>query len=118
MTKSPKRKYLTTKQKAALLIRQGGRCARCPTELPAPGMIFDHANMLAVSCDNGIANFQALCAPCNALKTHGNGATSYGSDIHAIAKLKRLRGETKTKRKHFDKRYSRRMDGTVVKRKS
>jgi hypothetical protein len=55
-----KRKYgLTIEQKAAILVRQGGRCAICQTGTPTwRGWCIDHCH--------GSGRIRAiLCAPCN-----------------------------------------------------
>ena len=57
---------------------------------------FDHTLSREKGGDDSVDNCRALCLECHSLKTFGTPATSYGSDIHEAAKVKRLRGETRT----------------------
>lgn len=119
-----RRAYLTAKQKTALLIDQLGRCAMCGGALMRAQMVdgkiarsheaeFDH--WVPVALANTGKPDTALCRPCHRKKTR--------KDVAAIAKAKRLSGETgKNRRKAkipsrgFDKRWRKRMDGTVERR--
>ncbi len=75
----------------ALCERQGWKCAKCPSPINA-GTIFhiDHVTALALGGEDTTENKQLLCVPCHKTKTFGTKATTLGSDIHAIAKSKRL----------------------------
>jgi len=80
---------------------------------------FDHAYALALGGADEADNIRPMSPEAHNIKTNGTKATSYGSDKHAIAKVRRLSGRNKAKRKRpipsrgFDKRWRRKMDGTV-----
>ena len=67
----------------------------CGTELP-PGrpVIREHLHALELGGPDTPENIRLYYRTCADRKTNGTGATSYGSDKHAIAKCKRLAGET------------------------
>ena len=115
------RRKLSPKQRALLFLSDYGRCQCCLRKI-ADGEKWhaDHFNPNALSGDNSDGNFQVLCIPCHRRKTFGTKATTAGSDIHAIAKVKRLiKGKTPKRNipsKPFDKRFTKRFDGTVVER--
>lgn len=114
------RKYLTPKERKEMYGRQNGRCASCDIPRPLGNMIAEH--WLPVALGNQDKPDCLLCVWCADRKTNGTKATTYGSDKHAIAKVKRLRGETKQGPKKkiqsrgFDKTLRKRMDGTVERR--
>jgi hypothetical protein len=62
--------------------------------MPYRGCIGEHT--LPVALGNDQKPDCLLCTPCANKKTNGTKATTYGSDIHAIAKVRRLTGQTKT----------------------
>jgi len=93
---APTRRKITRSELRALFTAQDGKCALCGEILEI--WHIDHANPLALSGDDSTANLQLVCIPCHRVKTFGTKATSYGSDIHAIAKAKRLAGEGKARR--------------------
>lgn len=62
----------------------------------AEGIIREHVHALALGGADEEENMRLFRAPCARLKTIGTAATTAGSDIHMIAKGKRLRGETCT----------------------
>lgn len=112
------RKYLTPKQRRTMHAEQYGLCAGCLTPVTVKGCIAEH--WFPVALGNAKKPDCLLCIPCADRKTNGSPATSYGSDKHAIAKVKRLTGQTKTgpkkrvaSRPLTDSRYRKRMDGTV-----
>ena len=83
-----RRQYLTAKERAAILDAQGGVCANC--KRAAPRYIGEHTTPLALS---GEGKPDALwCVPCARRKTYGDDGLR--GDISAIAKVKRLSGET------------------------
>lgn len=94
-----RRRSLSPKQRRDMLADQGGICAKCPAPIgPQPdGIIVPFIGEHSVTVESG--NDQKpdclLCVPCAKRKTFGTKATSYGSDAHERAKVKRLRGETK-----------------------
>lgn len=58
-------------------------------------VIHEHMIPLALGGADNATNIRLYRKECAAKKTNGRSkATSYGSDIHAIAKCKRIRGET------------------------
>jgi hypothetical protein len=102
-----KRASLTPKERKTMAERQGGLCFSfgC-TGKPA---VAEH--WVCVALGNDQKPDCLLCKPCADAKTK--------RDIAAIAKVKRLqRGKKPTKRpipsRGFDKRFKRRIDGTVT----
>jgi hypothetical protein len=61
-------------------------------------------------------------AKCHAIVTNGTKATTAGSSKQRIAKVKRIRGETCTRKgppiksRGFDKQFTKRMSGTIERR--
>lgn len=88
-----KRASLTPKQRRAMWEDQDGCCAVCGAPTALENMIAEHWHPVALGNDQKPDCL--LCEFCAHRKTNGTKATSYGSDKHAIAKDKRLRGETK-----------------------
>ena len=89
-----KRKTPTPKMKAEVLIRQEGKCAGCGDTLGrGTPYHFDHIQPLDSLGSNDVENLQALCKPCHKIKT--------AQDVKAIAKGRRLRGETGTSKQSF-----------------
>ena len=85
------RKPLTPKQRAELALAQGGRCGcGCGEKLDhaREGTIDEHMNPLALTGTNDLSNRKLFRLPCAKAKTV--------IDKGAIAKAKRLAGETCT----------------------
>ena len=100
-TTLPRRKrYTSASDHLTLLERQEGKCG-CGVVLVKGNYIVEHSTPLALGGTDTLANKYLNCKACAAVKTYGGEAraTTYGSDIHAIAKTRRLRGETKQKPK-------------------
>jgi hypothetical protein len=80
------RRYLPTKLKAEIMLRQDGRCADCGTRLILGFFVFDHRPPLALRDKAEEANdperLAAICWSCNDLKTP--------KDLKEIAKSKRI----------------------------
>lgn len=82
----------------------------------------EHLHEYALNGPDEPGNCRYGCAPCHSIITNGTKATSAGSSKHRIAKVKRLRGETKTGPKKkigargFDKTLTRKFSGETVKR--
>lgn len=113
-----KRRYLTDKQKAEVIARQGGVCAELGCNDTGP-FVFDHVNPLWVSENNDVSNFQGICTEHNRIKT--------AKDARDRAKIKRIlvkanrveREKRKRKRifsKGFDRRWRKKLDGTTQER--
>lgn len=98
-----KRKRLTEREVIDVLIAQGVSipcpCPRCRERKPhflnywiASGAdaIREHLHQLATGGEDSPSNWQYWYIGCAGRKTHGTKATSYGSDAHARAKVKRL----------------------------
>jgi 5-methylcytosine-specific restriction endonuclease McrA len=109
------RKAFTPKQRLEVLLACKGRCAICREKITGPFEV-EHRVPLALGGTNDPSNLEAVHpTPCHALKTL--------ADVKAIAKARRLAGETcagPTKRplksRGFDKTRSRKFNGSVVKR--
>lgn len=93
------RRALSQQNFVKMLLAQGATipCGKCGRPIENPKNIMrEHLNPLAMSNDDSVENQQLWHKnPCSYEKTNGTKATSYGSDKHAIAKAKRLTGETK-----------------------
>ncbi|HYC66684.1 hypothetical protein [Brevundimonas sp.] len=89
------RKPLTAKQRAELALAQGGRCGcGCGGKLDhaGEGTVDEHLNPLGLTGTNDLANRSIWRKPCSDAKT-------YGTDLPAIAKAKRIEArETGTRR--------------------
>lgn len=74
---------------------------------------FDHIHPVNLGGTNDLDNCRTLCKDCHRFKTNGGEqkATTYGSDVHEAAKVKRLSGMTGNK-KGKAKIPSRPMPGT------
>ena len=94
------RRYTPQRELLEMLERQRGKCA-CGKPLIKGNYIVEHSTALALGGTDTLANKYLNCKECADLKTFGGKAraTTYGSDIHAINKVKRLRGERKQKPK-------------------
>ncbi len=88
------RAHLSVKTKLLVLTQQA-RCPLCNERLgPLDGIDFDHVVPLALGGADDETNLTAVHRSCHRLKTSGTPATSAGSDIHVIAKSKRLQRAT------------------------
>ena len=84
------RRKLSMKDKLEILIRQSA-CPLCGERLgKLEDVDFDHEQALARGGDDTNDNLRAVHRSCHRVKTSGTKATSAGSDIHEIAKTKRL----------------------------
>jgi hypothetical protein len=128
------RRYTSKRDRAVIFLRQGGKCcglpgAPCthgpdekPVKLEKGNHQIDH--IIPVSPITGgtdtVANKQALCLICHRVKTRGKGATTAGSDICNIKKLRRrLKGERVTRHPFPGSRrsaFQKKMSGEVVRR--
>jgi len=85
-----KRKSPSLKERLEILVKQ----AYCPLCRGKLGLLadlhWDHIVPLALGGDNSPQNLQAVHIFCHDKKTRGVPATTAGSDIHVIAKTKRL----------------------------
>jgi hypothetical protein len=117
-----KRRKLTPSQKAEIMAEQGGACYACsePLEDGDDPTEYDHVLALALGGADTVENICAMHRSCH--RGH-DGKTS--RDIRMVRKADRQgkahRGEKKRKgralqSRGFDKRFRKRMDGTVVRR--
>lgn len=85
------KRYTSKRDLALIFLRQDGRCKRCPKKLIKGNHHIDH--VIPVSPVTGgtdtVDNKQALCIECHVKKTRGTGATTAGTDIGNITKLRR-----------------------------
>lgn len=100
------RKAITERMKVdALLWRASFSCPICRLVVaPGQSIEWDHIHPVALDGEHAFMNIRPLHKHCHDRKTRGTKATTAGSDIHAIAKVKRparkLAGTwRKTKRK-------------------
>lgn len=85
-----KRRVLTRVEVIELAVRQGGKCGcKCGGKLDAmrEGVTDEHVIALALGGSNDLDNRELWRKPCSDAKTAGK-------DLPAIAKAKRLAGET------------------------
>ena len=96
------KRYTSKANLAALFLAQDGKC-RCGTKLVKGNYIIEHSTPLALDGLDVLANKYLNCRPCADLKTFGgkSRATTAGTDIANIWKVKRLRGELKPKFKRY-----------------
>lgn len=94
------KRYTSKRDRAALFLAQNGKC-KCGVKLVKENTIIEHSTPLALGGTDTLDNKYLNCRDCADVKTNGghSKATTYGSDIHAIAKTRRLRGELKPRRK-------------------
>lgn len=86
------RKGFTPKQRAEVLLAGGGRCAVCRDKIrAAEAWEVEHRVPLGLGGSNDPANLEPVHAACHKGKT--------AADVAAIAKAKRLSGETGADRK-------------------
>lgn len=90
-----RRKALTKRETIQVLLNQGAvipcgcGCGRLITT--GAEAIDEHLHQLATGgSDTDLSNRRFYRAECSNLKTNGSKATSYGSDAHARAKIKRV----------------------------
>lgn len=102
------RGHLTQKQKAELILKQKGKCAKCPTKLVAGMFEFDHIQDLQFDGDNELDNWQILCTcppyRCHKVKTR--------KASKAASKMERVAVGGKQKKSGF--RGWRKFDNTIV----
>lgn len=90
---------------ASLLYHNEIECPICGLILLSTSQIeWDHFQPLALGGEHDDTNIRAVHKSCHRLKTSGTKATSYGSDIHAIAKIKRLAAGPKKSKHKWPKR--------------
>lgn len=84
------RRKLTTLDKLKVVVAQA-ICPLCGGRLgELDGLDFDHATALALGGADEVENLRAVHRDCHAIKTRGAGATTAGTDIGRIAKVKRI----------------------------
>ena len=91
LPKPEKRKPLTRRQFAELILSQNGRCGCCGDKLQADKIVDEHIVPLDQLGSNDLSNRQLWCKDCATEKTR--------ADLKASAKGKRIRGETGNRKK-------------------
>jgi 5-methylcytosine-specific restriction endonuclease McrA len=117
----PARKAFPAKVRQAIYDRSGGECEACGVEIAPDNWHADHVIPVAFGGESTLANGQALCQPCNAAKGRLEAKMALRADKMGgrVGQQKR-RAEGKTAKippRGFDKRYRKKMDGTVERRK-
>lgn len=112
--KTPRRSF-TPKQRQAVWDDWRGLCACCGEPLGDEPWDIDHTIPIALGGLHELSNWQPL------IRSHHRAKTK--ADVKAIAKVRRIRktdaGENKSRNivsRGFDKRFRKRLDGTVEKR--
>ena len=106
------RPSLTPKQKLTIMARfcrcpgLPERGVECGKRLPTMAECeFDHAHARALGGTDDLDNYRPLCPGCHAFKTFGRRgektATTAGSDIATIAKVKRLTADHEAARRRM-----------------
>ena len=107
------RRYLSQKQRAALCLKQDGRCTVCGNKLQPGNIEYDHTQALSHGGDNEADNWRAICAiPCHKEKTKADSQARHHVSRLAYGTPKRsppMAGSRKS-------RWKRHMDGTVSER--
>ncbi|KRE08178.1 hypothetical protein ASE61_00740 [Bosea sp. Root670] len=84
------RRKLTAVDKLKIVVAQA-KCSLCGESLVNLSEVdFDHAHALALGGADEIENLRAVHRECHAVKTRGAGATTAGSDIGKMKKLRHL----------------------------
>lgn len=102
---------MTPKRRRDVLALTEGLCAGCEEVLKGQPWIADHCVPLELGGTDTLGNLQALCVPCDKIKTR--------NDARQIAKMRRQAkmdepGEpSRLQSRGFDKTRRKRMDGTV-----
>lgn len=113
------RRAMTPARKTRILAAHDGKCWRCGEPFAEGEPVeYDHKLALARGGTDDDENIGPAHAECHALKTFGTKARRLGSDIYEIAKEKRLRcgkkaSKSKIQSRGFDRRYKRKLDGTM-----
>ena len=119
MTTRERRKPLSRNQAVELILSQDSKCRTCGERLQPGNIHYDHIVARELGGSDDLENMQAICIkPCHHVKTFGRGATTYGSDIHAIAKTRRLanpkpKKPSRIRSRGFPKNIRKRMNGQV-----
>lgn len=87
-----KRKAITERMKIlSLLYWHDIECPECGQWISSGDQVeWDHRVPVALGGGHDHTNIMACHKTCHAEKTRGTKATTYGSDIHAIAKARRI----------------------------
>jgi len=108
------RRTFSTGVKLAAFQRAAGRCEKCTSRLSVGKFQFDHVIADAMGGEPTLKNCEVLCLACHGEKTAG-------SDIPAIAKVKRVRLRHIGARRSASpmpgsrlSKWKRKMDGSVV----
>lgn len=92
LSRPPRRKF-GLRAYLEVMVRQA-RCPLCGDRLGSlDGLHWDHVVPIALGGADHPDNLQAVHRACHDRKTRGLPATTAGSDIHAIAKVRRLRSD-------------------------
>jgi len=86
------RRRLSPKQRAALFVTHKGICHMCCEPINEAFQLWEvsHPHPLALGGKDDDSNRAPAHKSCHRTRTFGTKATTAGSDIHAIAKTKRL----------------------------
>lgn len=106
------RRYLTQKQKDALLLKQGSRCnlPKCGKPLISGLYQWDHIQDRQFDGDNALDNWQAICTkPCHQNKTTLAKKSASRSKRVRLGKARKSRPMDGAR----DSRFKKHMDGSV-----
>lgn len=119
-----KRRRLSRRDFAELILRQEGRCACCAERLTADRIVDEHVVPLDLGGGNDLSNRALFCSGCARIKT--------ANDVARSAHGRRVRGETGQKKRQARRRagllrqrsfqtnrdmpWKRKMTGEIVRR--
>ena len=94
------KRYTSKQDRATLFLACDGKC-KCGVKLDKTNTIIEHGIPLALGGTDTLGNKYLQCRDCANMKTYGGAskASTAGTDIANIWKVKRLRGELKPKMK-------------------
>ncbi len=108
-------------------MRDRGRCVNCHKKLSRraglafPAAEFDHDNADGFGGDNSLENCKTLCHDCHSVKTKDDTKRMAHADRQGVRTGQQARRKKRDKplmqSKGFDKTLTKKMDGTVVRRK-
>jgi len=106
---------MTPARRKRVLSVTGGCCAACGADVTNASWVADHILPLELSGADEFSNLQALCVPCNKLKTAVD-ARDIGKMRRRAKKDSEPRKESGLKSRGFSKALKKKFDGTVVRR--
>lgn len=108
------RKAMTPRRRIEVLLKCAGRCAKCKEKLGGR-FVVDHVLPLELGGLDEVGNLEALCVPCDKLKTKGD-RKRIDKTRRLVKKANAAREPSRLVSRGFDKTLRKRFDGSVVRR--